>query len=223
MRLCEPVLLWICLFLLGVPLNSTAAIIACNVDHAKANGLSANACVGDDSIKPKDQKAFVIDNFQDDGDAFSFIGKFNDDDGFESSGADIAGFTLTVSELSDPNTGDYLFSYALLAPDDWLGKFVDWTLLVKQANNSTIAYLFSGIALGIDGGFNNLWTNPRGKISNDYSHASGFIRLAEDRLSTPASMMAATVPEPDLTLLFSIGLLGLAAKFPIKRKHLFGM
>ena len=207
MRLCEPVLLWICIFLLGVPLNSTAAIIACNVNDAKANGFYANACVGDDSIKPKDEQAFVIDSFQDDGDAFSFIGKFDAGSGFKSSGADIAGFTLTVSELSDPNTGDYLFSYSLLAPDDWLGKIVDWTLLVKQANNSTIAYLFSGITLGIEGEFNNLWTNKGGNVSNDYSHVSAFIRPAEDS-STPAS----AVPEPSLTLLFSIGLLGLIGR-----------
>ncbi|MGD7036104.1 PEP-CTERM sorting domain-containing protein [Methylotuvimicrobium buryatense] len=220
MRLCEPVLLWICIFLLGVPLNSTAAIIACNANDAMANGFYANACVGDDNIKPKDEQAFVIDNFQDDGDAFSFIGKFNDGEGFESSDSDIGGFTLSVSKLSDPNTGDYFFSYALLAPEDWLGKFVDWTLLVKQANNSVIAYLFSGITLGIDGGFNSRWTNPREKIVNDYSHVSGFIRLAEDR---GISTLASTVPEPSLTLLFSIGLLGLGARSQIKRKHLFGM
>ncbi|CCE25409.1 PEP-CTERM sorting domain-containing protein [Methylotuvimicrobium alcaliphilum] len=220
MRFCEPVLLWICLFLLGVPLNSTASIIACNANDAMANGFYATACIGDSTIRPPQEKTFVSDNLKGEGDAFSFIGKFNDGNGFESSGADIAGFTLTVSELSDPNTGDDLFSYSLLAPDDWLGKFVDWTLLVKQANNSTIAYLFSGIALGIDGGFNSRWTNKGGNVSNDYSHVSAFIRPAEDR---GISTLALTVPEPSLTLLFSIGLLGLGARSQVKRKHLFGM
>lgn len=231
MRLYEPTLLGICFFLLGVPLNSTAAMINCNPNNAMANGFNADACIGDSKIRPPQEKAFVNDNLQESGDAFSFIGKFDADEGFEPGGAELAGFSLSVSKLSDPNTGDYFFSYALLAPDDWLEKIVDLTLLIKQANNSTIAYLFSGTTIGIDIGFNNPWANPRGKIVNDFSHLSGFIRLAEndistlakDDLSTTSSIMTTTVPEPNLTLLFSIGLLGLATRSLINRKRRFGM
>lgn len=194
-------------FLFGaLPIH--AAMITCS---ATANGLTANLCIEANKINPSksNQTSYVNDNFQDSGDPFSFVGKF-EGNGVESN-------VLKVDTLS---SGQYQFDYELVVPSEWQGKVVDWTLLIKQAN-STIAYLFSGIELDsvITGSFNNFWTNPNGKSVNNYSHVSGFMRETQkteafDILGFPESdevvvnnLSPLSLPELDVYWLLSIGLI----------------
>lgn len=175
--------------------NANAASISCNVNDAMANGEVADECVGDNAIgaNPADETTFVNTNFQDGGDPFIFVDKTGE-------ASTLDGFILTVTEgeTADP----YLFDYTLEVPDEWIGEVVDWVLLIKQASDSTVAYLFEDVTLGIEGGFNNFYINNGGRTVNDYSHASGLLREGG---GTPPLQ----IPEPGMLLLVGAGLVGL--------------
>lgn len=185
----------------GMPQVAGAASIACDINDASANGEIADECAGDDSIgaDPASEKGFVNSQFQDGGDPFQSVARWDaDENAADNDGMDLSGFLLTVTEGDEEDA--YLFSYILTVPAEFVGTVVDWVLVIKQANNSTIAYLFEDVTLGIDGGFNNFWLNPQGREVNDYSHATGFIRGDEPQL-----------PEPTTLALLGLGLLGLGA------------
>jgi hypothetical protein len=179
---------------MGLGASAYATPIACNTADAMANGSTADACVGDNAIGASQaaETGFVNTNFQDGGDPFLFVDKTG-----EASAVD--GFVLTVTAGDD---NPYHFFYSLAVPDDWVGVVVDWVLVIKQASNSTIAYLFEDVTLGIDGGFNNFWVNGSGRTVNVFSHASGLLRVADD---VPPEQ----IPEPGLLFLMGAGLLGL--------------
>lgn len=206
MKIYKPLLACLFLALSTASTYSYSASIACDVEDASANGSFADACVGDNAIgaNPTDEKTFVNTNFQGSGDPFLYVGKFEGGTGSNSTGADLAGFTLQVFQNSEDD--DFLFGYRLLVPDEWVGVVVDWSLVTKQGNNSTIAYLFEEVTLGIDGGFNHFWINPANKTVNDFSHATGFIR--GEPLTPPGG---GPIPEPSLVLLMGIGFLGFGA------------
>lgn len=175
--------------------GANAAAISCNVNDASANGAVADECAGDNAIgaNPNDETAFVNTNFQDGGDPFLFVDKTGE-------ASTLADFVLTVT--SDDST-PYLFDYTLEVPIAWIGEVVDWVLVIKQASNSTTAYLFEDVTLGIEGGFNSFWINPAGKTVNDYSHASGLLRVADGGGGDDE------IPEPGVLFLMGAGLLGL--------------
>lgn len=164
--------------------------IDCDIQDATANGSYADACdfVDGGIASSGDHQAHVDSTW---GDGFTYIGKFQKDDGVES--GDLAGFTLLVTE----GPGADEFSYSLEVPDEWIGKVVDWVFEVKQANDSVVSYFFEGVTLGIDGMFNSFWINKAGNQVVDYSHVAGFIRPS------------VTVPEPGTLGLLGIGVLTL--------------
>jgi hypothetical protein len=169
---------------------ASAAPIDCYIDDANANGSYADQCAGDDAIgaNPSDETTFVNGAFG--GSAFTFVDKTGE-------ASSVAGFVLNVTMDETPDQPDlYHFLYTLTVPAAYVGTVVDWVLVIKQANNSTIAYLFNAVTLGIDGGFNSFWINPSGKEVSDYSHASGLIRES-----------TVTVPEPGTLVLTGLGLL----------------
>lgn len=177
--------------------NASAGPITCNVNNANANGDVADACKGDNAIgaNPASETTFVNGAFAPGG--FAFVDKTGE-------ASAVAGFELTVETgAADP----YKFLYSLVVPTQWLGAVVDWVLVIKQANNSTIAYFFDDVTLGIDGGFNSFWLNPKEKLQNDFSHASGFIR------GTPT-----TVPEPGALTLTLLGLTLVGARALRRRR-----
>lgn len=174
--------------------TANAAAISCNVNDAMANTQIADECVGDNAIGANKtaETAFVNTNFQDGGDPFIFVDKTGEN-------SQLAGFVLTVTSN---DTTPYLFDYTLAVPDAWMGEVVDWVLVIKQGSNSTVAYLFEDVTLGIMGGFNSFTLNGAGKKINDFSHASGLLREAgggdDDQ-----------IPEPGVLFLMGAGLLGL--------------
>jgi hypothetical protein len=184
--------------------SANAAPISCNVNNAMANGSVADECVGDSAIgaNPTAETTFVNTNFQDGGDPFIFVDKTGEN-------SSVAGFVLTVTQgtTADP----YLFDYTLAVPTAWVGEVVDWVLVIKQTSSITIAYLFEDVTLGIDGGFNNFYLNPAQKEVNDYSHASGLLRVAggDDCLPNDPDCGDDEIPEPGVLFLMGAGLLGL--------------
>jgi hypothetical protein len=181
---------------MGLGASAYAAPIACSTDDASANGNTADECVGDDAIGANKaaETSFVNTNFQDGGDPFVFVDRTGDP-------STVDGFVLTVTEGDeDP----YLFFYTLAVPDEFVGTIADFSLVIKQASNSTIAYLFNAVTLGIEGGFNNFWVNPQGMTVNDFSHASGLLRVTDGPDIPPEE-----IPEPGLLFLMGAGLLGL--------------
>jgi hypothetical protein len=165
--------------LLALAGNASAVPITCSVLNADANGSFADDCAGDSAIgaNPSNETTFVNGAFG--GDAFTFVDKTG-------SASSVPGFILSVTTDATPDP--YTFLYTLTVPDSYVGTIVDWVLVIKQASNSTIAYLFNDVTLGIDGGYNSFWLNPAGKLVNDYSHASGLIRTTTVRVPEPGTM-----------------------------------
>jgi hypothetical protein len=159
---------------------------ACTNADAFAGGKIADDCVGPEDVHSSDaaQLTFINDSF---GGGFTMIGKFdNDDDAFDG----LAGWNMTVT-VGDGDPWDFLFTVT----SPIAGATVDFALLIKQSQD-TIAYLFSGVTLDIDdGSWISTFTNPRGKTVQDYSHISGFYRVAP-------------VPAPGTLGLIALSLLG---------------
>lgn len=170
---------------------ATALPVVCGVnttEDATANGAYADAC--DYTASNIASQAAITDHTNSlwGGDGlFSYVGKHNE--------VGMPGFSLVIT----PGDAEHKYGYQLIVPDAWTGVTVDWVLGVKQANNSYMSYLFEDVVLGIDGGFNNFWLNPRDKLVNDYSFAAGFIRKTTQ------------VPEPGMLLLMLAGIGGLVA------------
>jgi hypothetical protein len=181
--------------------DASAIPITCNVLNASANGSYADACAGDDAIaaNPGAETTFVNTSFA--GDDFLFVDRTGD-------ASSVAGFVLNVSSDPTPDAPDlYRFLYTLTVPNEYVGTVVDWALVIKQASDSTIAYLFNDVTLGIDGGYNSFWLNPAGKWTNDFSHASGLIRVSPVQ-----------VPEPGTLPLMLVGLI-LAVAGTLRRRR----
>ena len=176
--------------LLAVAGGASAAPITCDVANAMANGDTADQCAGDDAIaaNPTAETNFVNGAFG--GTAFTFADKTSDSSA-------VAGWTINVTQGSTADP--YLFDYTVSVPAALVGTVVDFVLVIKQASDSTIAYLFSGVTLGIEGGYNSFWINPRGKEVNDFSHASALFRTTTNQ-----------VPEPGTLALLGLGLAGIA-------------
>ena len=195
---------------------ASAAAIDCNTEDATAQGADddsprfADFCAY--STDPDSEENFVNTSFLDDEELerFTYIGKWeNDGDGdgdFEDSDPSF-GFTLVVTGDMDWDGDGYKYSYTLTAGIDhtgfnWAGQTIDWVLGIKQAQEFT-AYYWEAITLDIDGKFNSYWINPQEKKVNDYSHAAGFVRLAE------GTGPIGDIPEPATLGLLGIGLFGL--------------
>ena len=202
---------------------ASAAAIDCNTEDATAQGADddsprfADFCAySTGTTDPDSEENFVNTSFLDDEELerFTYIGKWeNDGDGdgdgdFEDSDPSF-GFELEVTEMSWEGDG-YKYSYKLTAGIDhtgfnWAGQTIDWVLGIKQAQEFT-AYYWEAITLDIDGKFNSYWinpSNPNHEGVNDYSHAAGFVRLAE------GTGPIGDIPEPATLGLLGIGLFGL--------------
>lgn len=181
--------------------QASAGLVSCDAlpggASATANGAAPDACFLGNVQPPSwtNQTSAINQNF---GGDFLYIGKYDDDDddkgSFDDSDVQLGGFTLLVSQSDGEPWG---YSYELQVAPSWVGKTVDWAMMVKQGSgeNSSIAYLFETVTLGIDGLFSN-WNKNRNE--QEYSHLSGFIRVH-----------TAKVPEPATLGLLGIGLLGL--------------
>lgn len=167
-----------------------------------ANGSYADQCVGDDNIIPPSdagELAFINGSFTTLGTTDDFFLADKSDGGATN------GFLLTVTEDPSPDAPDnYLFLYTLAVPDEYVGLTADWVLAVKQASDSYIAYLFNDLTLGIEGGFNSFTLNGNGRVVNDYSHVTGFLRITGEDPPPPER-----VPEPGMLFLMGAGLAGL--------------
>lgn len=183
-------------FAMAFGASAFAAPIPCSTDNASANGSTADECVGDDAIgaNPVAETSFVNANFQDGGDPFVFVDKTGEDSAVD-------GFVLSVTPGDDT---PYHFFFTLTVPDEFVGTIADFALVIKQGTDSTIAYLFNAVTLGIDGGFNNFWLNPQGQTVNDFSHASALLRVTDGPVIPPEQ-----IPEPGILLLVGAGLMGL--------------
>jgi hypothetical protein len=163
----------------GLAGGAVASPITCDVSDATANGAIADECAGDTGVgaNTSDEAAFVNSEFG--GSPFTFVDKTGE-------ASSVAGFVLSVETGGDSDP--FKFLYKLTVPDSYVGTVIDWVLVIKQGSNSTLAYLFESVTLGIDGGFNNFWLNPSGKAVNDFSHASGLIRTTTVPVPEPATL-----------------------------------
>lgn len=191
------------LALIAVPalflsMQASAGLVSCDAlpggASATANGAAPDACFLGNVQPPNwtNETSAINQHF---GGDFLYIGKYdNSSNSFNGSEAQLDGFTLLVSESDGDPWG---YSYELQVAPNWVGRTVDWAMMIKQGSgeNSSIAYLFETVTLGIDGLFSN-WN--RNLNEQDYSHLSGFIRVH-----------TAKVPEPATLGLLGIGLLGL--------------
>lgn len=169
---------------------ATALPIVCGVndtEDATANGAYADDCNYTASNIASEADITAHTNNLLWGGGFSYVGKNGE--------VGMPGFSLVITD----GDSEHEFGYQLFVPDAWVGVTVDWVLGVKQASNSYMSYLFEDVVLGIDGGFNSFWLNPKDKVVNDFSFAAGFIRE-----TTPVS-------EPGMLLLMLAGIGGLVA------------
>ncbi len=169
----------------------TALPISCGVnttEDATANGAYADDCnYTASNIASSAAVTNHTNSLWGDEGLFSYVGKNGE--------VGMPGFSLVITAGDD----DHKYGYQLFVPDAWTGVTVDWVLGVKQSNNSYVSYLFKDVQLGIDGGFNNFWLNPKDKMVNNFSFVAGFVR------------QTAAVSEPGMLLLMLAGLGGLVA------------
>ena len=201
---------------------ASAAAIDCDPEDATAQGADddsprfADLCRASNDVGANTEaETDFVNSFlpvfgEEEEENFTYIGKWeNDGDGdgdFEDSDPSF-GFTLVVTGDMDWDGDGYKYSYTLTAGIDhtdfnWAGQTIDWVLGIKQAQEFT-AYYWEAITLDIDGKFNSYWINPQEKKVNDYSHAAGFVRLAE------GTGPIGDIPEPATLGLLGIGLFGL--------------
>jgi hypothetical protein len=196
--------------------SASADVITCNTDplvqtsDATAQGTGEAERIADDcayftgTTDPTSETTAVNSVWGTD-DPFIFVGKRDSQNAADDE--IVAGWEFNVFELAEGGVEidgvTYYFGYELIALDPiWQGETIDWVLGLKDgagpAEGGLAAYLWESITLDLEGKFMSFFRDPE-----DFSHASGFVRLANG--DTPPFQ----VPEPSIIALFGLGLLGI--------------
>lgn len=206
--------------------TASANTWVCDVQDATANGGFADQCLSGDPSPPNvdSETNFVNGEW---GPDLEFVGKWDFTRDTQDEVVDGYEFTVSLFSTEQIEDGDnevlgveYKFAYSLVTNPSQAGQTVDWVLGIKQAAGSApadedpfVAYLWLGIELDIVGTFNNFFTVrvPQGpnqgrvnSVENIYSHASGWLRFADEPPPPPPPQQ---IPEPGSLALVGGGLL----------------